>query len=193
MRLIGLAGQKQSGKSTIAGMIAVEKRATCLAFADPMKEFVSLLFGWSREDLEDGAFKERCDERYPRREADGHHTFLTPRFALQSLGTEWGRSCYPNVWVGYAIRRAKILDGGTNTWVLITDVRFCNESKAIRDAGGEVWRIHRPHAGGGSEKDLHPSERGIFSPEMDKYVTREILNSGSLADLKFAIMSLINQ
>lgn len=35
--------------------------------------------------------------------------YLTPRFALQQLGTEWGRRCYPNIWVHNAIRDAKIL------------------------------------------------------------------------------------
>jgi len=364
MRLIGLAGQKQSGKSTIATMIVIEKQASLIAFADPMKEFVSLLFGWSREDLEDGAFKERPDERYPRPSgrvvfpytpegsawivlgggrgytlvdiadlgrvserswqrsnkgeghdntdyaktdftceenggergtiplhrfitkcppdkevdhingdgldnrrinlricshaenhrnlakrapetasspfkgvcwdaergkwmakilADGHtkflgrfdsggeaavaydieaekifgefarlnrNLFLTPRYALQQLGTQLGRGLYENIWVDYALRKAKSLDAGPQTWILLTDTRFPNEAKAIRDAGGEVWRINRPR--GGSENDPHPSEQGIFSPEMDKYVTREILNSGSLADLKLKIMDLIN-
>jgi hypothetical protein len=35
--------------------------------------------------------------------------YLTPRYALQQLGTEWGRTCYPNIWIEYALRVAKVL------------------------------------------------------------------------------------
>jgi len=51
-------------------------------------------------------------------EAFGSHArlnsamFLTPRHALQQLGTEFGRGCYDNVWVDYAMRVAKMLMTG---------------------------------------------------------------------------------
>ena len=35
--------------------------------------------------------------------------YLTPRHALQQLGTEWGRRCYNNTWIDYAIRVADFL------------------------------------------------------------------------------------
>lgn len=34
---------------------------------------------------------------------------LTPRYALQQLGTEWARDCYSNTWIDYGIRVAKQL------------------------------------------------------------------------------------
>lgn len=34
---------------------------------------------------------------------------LTPRYALQQLGTEWGRDCYANTWVDLALRTAGLL------------------------------------------------------------------------------------
>ena len=37
--------------------------------------------------------------------------YLTPRYALQQLGSEWGRDCYQNVWVDYALRTAQQLLG----------------------------------------------------------------------------------
>lgn len=37
--------------------------------------------------------------------------YLTPRHALQRLGTEWGRACYRNVWIDYALRTARKLLG----------------------------------------------------------------------------------
>lgn len=101
--------------------------------------------------------------------------FLTPRYALQTLGTEFGRDCYPNVWVDYAIRKAKELDGAEGVHydaktgifrcarpriegVAISDVRFWNELEAIKKAGGKVIRIKRAGAGLGGANGLHPSE-----------------------------------
>ena len=54
-----------------------------------------------KERIHDGYFKD----------------FLTPRHALQQLGTEWGRSCYVNVWVDYALRVAKeLLENPTRSY-----------------------------------------------------------------------------
>jgi hypothetical protein len=35
--------------------------------------------------------------------------FLTPRYALQRLGTEWGRHCYDETWVSYGMNQATTL------------------------------------------------------------------------------------
>ncbi len=87
--------------------------------------------------------------------------YLTPRYALQLLGTEWGRTCYPNTWVDLMIRTSRaILDEGYSytgprglhhdptkpraQGVIVTDVRFYNEFDAIRSQGGVVWRVRPP-------------------------------------------------
>ncbi len=91
--------------------------------------------------------------------------YLTPRFALQFLGTEWGRNCYPNVWIEYCLRIANNIlkkEGFTYSQkdglkfsnrlafsnlstipkgVVISDIRFANEMEAIRSEGGKVIRI----------------------------------------------------
>ncbi len=94
--------------------------------------------------------------------------YLTPRYALQQLGTEWGRDCYPNTWIDLAIRTATSLRmsgvlrsvhykytakeglitgctpfGPRIGGVAITDVRFLNEVLAINNAGGEVYLLTR--------------------------------------------------
>ena len=92
--------------------------------------------------------------------------YLTPRHALQQLGTEWGRSCYPNVWVDYGIRTATQILGphqyNTNygydaktgivqpgvlvpkpTGVVFSDIRFKNEVEALTAAGVLVVRLLR--------------------------------------------------
>jgi hypothetical protein len=137
----------------------------------------------------------------------GQH-YLTPRFALQQLGTEWGRNCYPNVWVDYALRVALVLkDGGfyydaksgvrflsqlesRSDWVkgkkdvVISDVRFLNEVEAIRSAGGYVWKIERPGAGLEGAAAEHASEKldipeDLFSFIVGNDSTLEALEKGT--------------
>lgn len=89
-------------------------------------------------------------------------TYLTPRFALQTLGTEWGRRCYDNIWIDNGIRSAKALiegyaaysaeggliytekDVGEIGGAVFSDLRFQNEFDAVKNAGGIIIRIRRP-------------------------------------------------
>jgi len=90
--------------------------------------------------------------------------WLTPRFALQRLGTEWGRTCSPNTWTSYALRVCDQLQTGDyiydarggvrplvgvgdlmhgKTDVIISDLRYKHEIEEVRAAGGKVVRIVR--------------------------------------------------
>jgi hypothetical protein len=74
----------------------------------------------------------------------------TPRHAMQTLGTEWGRKLiHPDIWVDATMRAAEQFDK-----VVIPDVRFPNEVAAVTNRGGWVYRITRP----GVEQDDHESE-----------------------------------
>jgi len=113
-------------------------------------------------DFENGEVPKDHPEMGPLPRRSFRATPLTPRFALQTLGS-WGRECYPNVWAEHTIRVAKQIleDGrgyspnrGINTlgWsggfepkgVVIPDVRLKNEIAAVKKAGGWVVRIKRP-------------------------------------------------
>ena len=82
---------------------------------------------------------------------------LTPRRALQWLGTEFGRRCYANTWVDLALRRVAELER-THPLVIVTDCRYENESRAVLAAGGYVVKVIRP---GLPSTDTHASEREI--------------------------------
>lgn len=91
--------------------------------------------------------------------------FLTPRHALQQLGTEYGRNCYENIWIDTALSAAKdVLDPLRITTydpesgliaassrhidkpasgVVIPDIRFKNELQALKANGAKVVRIVR--------------------------------------------------
>jgi hypothetical protein len=132
--------------------------------------------------------------------------FLTPRYALQQLGTNWGRDCYPDVWVDYALRTASRLladdqdsTAGVNYYsqqsgllfvgglpkpegVVISDVRFKNEVRAINAASGAVIRIKRPTTlSGAAAAHLSETESSTIPAN---YFSFEIDNSGTLEELE---------
>ena len=63
---------------------------------------------------------------------------LTPRYAMQTIGTDWGRkmigdSLWVNAW------RNTLPKGN----IVVDDVRFENEADAVRELGGLVVRLTR--------------------------------------------------
>lgn len=89
--------------------------------------------------------------------------FLTPRFALQELGTSWGRSCYEDIWITLGMRRARKLlaadpmQGDVPTGVVFTDVRFTNEIEGLKKEGAKLVRVKRGNGLTGNAA-LHASE-----------------------------------
>lgn len=129
--------------------------------------------------------------------------YLTPRYALQKLGTEWGRDCYAPTWIEYGLRVAKKLLGegyrykytpqhGLDitfdqsyqkpTGVVISDVRFLNEVEGLRAGGAKLVRVHRPKAGLKGPYSEHRSETEQDDIDDDLF---DIIvnNTGSLEDL----------
>jgi hypothetical protein len=201
--LIGLVGKARSGKDTVAtSMVAVlRERVKTFSFADPLKEFCMQVFGWNRETIFGTSdLRNRPDPRYRRPNGE----LLTPRFALQTLGTEWGRNCYENIWADLGVRRAQdwleayrncdcydACDCSAPRIAVLTDCRFVNEAKAVRDAGGLVWKIERPGAGLSGPSGCHPSELELESPEMAALVTHTITNDSSLEVLRSRVLAIL--
>jgi hypothetical protein len=86
---------------------------------------------------------------------------LTPRYMLQTIGTEWGRQFSSDMWNACALRAARTLlvgghdydrvvgvtkDSSQNgfDFVCVTDVRFRNELVGIHEAGGIVVNVQSP-------------------------------------------------
>lgn len=175
--LIGLTGAAGSGKSTVAERIVTEWGGHRHPFARPLKQMLRLFL----EDqgvglavacrMTDGDLKEVPSE---------HLGGQTPRRAMQTLGTEWGRGLSPTLWID-AWRRAvedrawkEAVDGDT-VLIVADDARFPNEVEAIRGLGGIIVRIDRPGAGLGGSAGGHASETtDLGTPDM------VIINDGSL-------------
>ena len=134
--------------------------------------------------------------------------YLTPRYALQQLGSEWGRRCYQNVWVDYALRTAKeVLEEGVEYWptrgttveraderadgVVISDVRFRNEVLAIQAAGGKVVRIVRKDAGLKGAASQHASETEQLTIPVELFDANLINGGMGLELLEVAVGGLV--
>jgi len=159
--LIALTGPAGCGKSTVAGMM-VEDGWVRVKFASTLKAMCRAM-GMS-EDMVEGDQKEVS-----------HPTLgnQTPRYVMQTLGTEWGRKIiHPDLWV--RITKAEIqrnLDDGRN--VVVDDCRFANEADCIHSLGGVVVGV----SGRGGIVGQHESEAGL-APD---YV---IDNNGDLEQLR---------
>ena len=123
---------------------------------------------------------------------------LTPRLLLQLLGTDCGRNIiHPNIWVNalmseYKITesyRGVILNKGVFTdtdwksnnapnWI-ITDMRFPNELKAVKDRDGITIRVNRYDITGQGKLNPHSSETALDDAKFDY----EIINDGTIEDL----------
>ena len=176
--IIGITGHARHGKDSTADVIVKYFGYKKHALADVMKEACRVIFGWTDEHLY-GDLKEVIDPRYG----------ISPRHALQTLGTEWGQyelSKYDSfkettgrkLWVNSLLNR---VHGDT----VIADVRFPHEAEAIRERGGFIFRVNRDY-----EIDLsHESERAIDEINPDFVIK----NLGTLTDLEWQVCDMMNK
>jgi hypothetical protein len=95
---------------------------------------------------------------------------------MQTLGTEWGRGLiHPDLWLLIAEKEVEAIHA-SGYHAAITDVRFENDAKFIREHGGVVWHIKRDSV---TPVNAHVSEQGITFVKGDVLID----NNGSIDDL----------
>jgi len=140
--IIGVCGFIGSGKDTIADYLTNYHGFRRESFANSLKDCVAQVFGWDRTMLEGRTtqareWREQVDTWWAERLKMPH---LTPRWVLQYWGTEVCRKGFhDNIWI--ASLEHKLLYSSDN--IVISDCRFPNEIKSIRNAGGIVIRVKR--------------------------------------------------
>lgn len=153
--IFGITGAKKSGKSTVAEYLYDNLTdAVRIPFAGPLKTMLKTL-GLSDAQLY-GDDKEKED-----------HEILcgkTSRWAMQSLGTEWGREHIgKDIWMNAWLRQVNKYRGGRAV-ILTDDVRFPNEVQVIKDLGGKIIKVRRPKV---EVQSQHESEMHILSLPCD--------------------------
>ena len=139
--IIGICGFIGSGKDTIADYLVNLHHFRRESFANSLKDAVAHVFGWDRTLLE-GRTKHSREWREKRDDwwSERLGIEITPRFILQQWGTEVCRKAFhDDIWI--ASLENKLRTSTDN--IVISDCRFPNEIKSIKDAGGMVIRVKR--------------------------------------------------
>jgi hypothetical protein len=140
--IIGFVGFIGSGKDTAADYLVNFHGYRRDSFAGPLKDAISLIFGWDRtllegRSIESREWREQVDEWWADRLGIPH---LTPRFIMQHWGTEVLRNNFhDDIWIASLENKIR----KTTDNIVISDVRFTNEIKSIHNSGGLVVRIKR--------------------------------------------------
>ena len=192
--LIGICGLIGSGKDTVAERLVNEHGYKRDSFAKSLKDAVASMFNWDRDMLEGRGQSSRHWREQPDKfwsERFGRE--VSPRSILQQFGTEVMRGqMYDGIWVDSCIGRYK----GENT--VISDTRFPNEIKRIKECGGVILLVKRfkdpdwftSYVEGNIEpKGIHSSEYMWAKSEFD-YI---IENNGSLEELNEKVDSFIHR
>ncbi len=176
--LIGIIGQKQSGKSTVGEAVSKTLGATVtVPMAAPIKDMlmsmgVPMCSLYGSEEQKNAPLDILCGK--------------TGRQAMQTLGSEWGRDMMGiDIWVRIWKSRAKFLleDGDV---VVCDDVRRYDEAMAVEELGGHLILVVRP---GQQPVDLHQSERYIN--ELPFHY--KIVNDGTPEELRAKVQSVMEE
>jgi hypothetical protein len=140
--IIGVCGFIGSGKDTVADYLTNFHGFRRESFANSLKDAVAHVFGWDRTMLEGRTksareWREQVDPWWSERL---NMPNLTPRWVLQYWGTEVCRkSFHDDIWIASLENKLR----NSTDDIVISDCRFPNEIKSIKDAGGIVVRVHR--------------------------------------------------
>ena len=202
--IIGFVGLIGSGKDTAADYLVNFHEFRRESFAGTLKDAVSMVFGWDRTLLE-GRTKQAREWREQRDNwwSNRLGMEITPRWILQWWGTEvCRRGFHDDIWI--ASLEKKLYNSKDD--IVISDCRFPNEIKSIKDAGGIVVRVVRglepewydiaiqANQGSDSHRDLlaeqgiHPSETSWIGTKFDAVLD----NNKTIDDLFSQIKNLVS-
>jgi hypothetical protein len=147
--IVGIAGESGSGKSTAAKAL-IDRGFVRGKFAGALKAMLRAFLAYRRvseadiERMLEGDLKE-----LPHEALNGR----TPRHAMQTLGTEWGRELiHGDLWVDTEIEATAGIEN-----LLFDDVRHDNEEMAITSRRGVIVQLKGRKSGAGA----HSSENFV--------------------------------
>lgn len=206
--LVGITGQKRSGKDTIAQLMMMQDKLLIkYALADPVKEVAAKFFDWSLDSMYNDDIKEEVDPYWG----------ISRRQATQFIGTEVGRvgfaNAYPmfdevtedRIWIKKFELKLHNLPARLN--MVVPDIRFQNEFNSLSkikkeynetilhetnvyEYDNEFFRfvsigVRRPK----TVSDNHASESEI--PGLIEQCEYQIDNDGSIDSLKDKVKNIM--
>jgi hypothetical protein len=160
-KIIGLVGRARSGKDTVANFF--RPTHSMRRFAQPMKDAVKALYGWSDAAIETN-LKDVVDPYWG----------LTPRAAMIHMAET------TKTFVSRDFFVKRLFGDWSGEPIIIADVRYENEIQAIHERGGITIKIKR------SNIPVHEVENHIDSLK----TTYEVVNDGTLHELRVEIERL---
>jgi len=160
-KIIGLAGRARSGKDTVATLFGKTHRV--VRFAQPIKEAVKALYGWSGIAMETD-IKDAVDPNWG----------VSPRSAMVHVAQT------TRMFVANDFFVKRLFDSWEGDPIVIPDVRYKHEVDAIHARGGITIKITR--------EGIHKHDIEFTVDELE--TTYEITNNGSLDGLRRQINSL---
>lgn len=162
--IIGLCGFAGAGKDTAASFL-VRKGFKQVAFADKLRDFALALNAFIPEA---GDYYVNIIEKHgydvAKRDISGVREYLI------RIGHCARTTIYESIWIDSALKHNDC------EMIVVSDVRYPNESDAIHALGGVVWRIDRPGFDG-----IHETEKqSIPQVKCDNIIK----NDGSIDDLQ---------
>lgn len=186
-RIIAICGLKRSGKDTIADYLCQHYGYTKIRIANPLKQGLKAMFGFSDDQLETD-LKDVVDERWG----------VEPRKVMQFIGTEimqykinevipsLGRS----FWIKSLIEEHINHTDGKDKLFVIPDLRFKHEYELLLQYNAVFWRVERIRDGGVMlpTDEIHTSEKEYLDIPVSK-----ILKNNNRLDLYNQVQQAISQ
>lgn len=188
--IIGIIGKKGVGKDTLVDYLIEKYNLEKYSFADPLKKTLIEMFCLKPEQVYQQELKEVIDPRWG----------ITPREMMQVFGTDMIQNninkFFPTLktqprlfWVRHFVNNyQERLKNESDLKIIISDVRFLHEAKALKEIGGILIRLTRPklkEEGQEENQDQKQFNQHCSEVELDDYqeIDFEIVNDDSLDEL----------
>lgn len=157
--LIGIAGQAQNGKDTVANIICKHINLKPVAFANELKHLIQHLFEIDRETL----------EKYKVQDVVPNNMDVTMRRALQIIGDSV-RQVKSTYWIDKL---------PFSNDIICTDIRYENELESFKNKGGIIILVARnlSNSNIASEKFLIPAIKWFLENTTDMIVNVKNISS----------------
>lgn len=139
--IVSFGHRSKMGKNTAANFLADSlanlqpiARIRCAGFADKVKDISYLVYGWAGLQP-----KEYYEINRPARYEKLGRIGKSPLEIWIAVGNSLRDNVHPDTWANYLLHDMS----GSCEYLLIYDLRFGNEMKAITDRGGMCIKIHR--------------------------------------------------